>query len=308
MGATTTVIDTVGTTGTVRPVDTGLTNDDRTKVIDAAKAVPDAKAVTAAETDGIKTDTFKGDPTVGPTYEQAKAGTHVFMRGHKGEGVTQLQERLTELGYLDASKDPKQAADGIFGGQTEAAVRRFQKDNGLTVDGMAGKNTLGKIDELIAERAKEEPKAVTEAPAAPVAPKPDEAPQVDTTPPPPPQVDTAPPAAPVAPAAPAAPPAAPAKPEVELQAPKALQEEYREVLVKSWKGGSAGDAARAALPGIKERMTQEALRGEFGKLETRRDELRAAIDADPGNYRLNIHRENEIKELERQMAEYLPTE
>ncbi|MCM3182020.1 peptidoglycan-binding protein [Priestia megaterium] len=35
--------------------------------------------------------------------------------------------------------------DGIFGANTEAAVRNFQKDNKLAVDGIAGPNTLTAI-------------------------------------------------------------------------------------------------------------------------------------------------------------------
>ncbi len=38
------------------------------------------------------------------------------------------------------------AADGIFGGGTEAAVKEFQQANDLSVDGVAGPNTLAKLD------------------------------------------------------------------------------------------------------------------------------------------------------------------
>lgn len=56
--------------------------------------------------------------------------------GSRGDEVTQIQERLTELGY-----DPG-TADGIFGTRTQEAVRAFQQDYGLAVDGIAGENTL----------------------------------------------------------------------------------------------------------------------------------------------------------------------
>lgn len=56
--------------------------------------------------------------------------------GSRGDEVTQIQERLTELGY-----DPG-TADGIFGARTQEAVRAFQQDYGLAVDGIAGENTL----------------------------------------------------------------------------------------------------------------------------------------------------------------------
>ena len=56
--------------------------------------------------------------------------------GSRGDEVTQIQTRLAELGY-----DPG-TADGIFGSRTQAAVRAFQQDYGLAVDGIVGDNTL----------------------------------------------------------------------------------------------------------------------------------------------------------------------
>lgn len=56
--------------------------------------------------------------------------------GSRGEEVRQIQTRLKNWGYYSGS------IDGIYGSQTEAAVRYFQRKNGLTVDGIAGKNTL----------------------------------------------------------------------------------------------------------------------------------------------------------------------
>ncbi len=56
--------------------------------------------------------------------------------GSTGEDVTALQNELVEKGYLDAAY-----ATGIYQSATEAAVRSFQKDNKLTVDGVAGEQT-----------------------------------------------------------------------------------------------------------------------------------------------------------------------
>ncbi len=55
--------------------------------------------------------------------------------GSKGEEVRELQKALITLGYL------KGEADGIFGAQTEKAVKAFQQSKKLTVDGLAGKAT-----------------------------------------------------------------------------------------------------------------------------------------------------------------------
>lgn len=58
-----------------------------------------------------------------------------LRRGSKGTEVTRLQTALNAQGY-DCG-----AADGIFGAKTEAAVRNFQSDHSLTVDGIAGRDT-----------------------------------------------------------------------------------------------------------------------------------------------------------------------
>ena len=59
--------------------------------------------------------------------------------GSRGSEVTQIQQRLQELGY-----DPG-TADGIFGTRTQQAVIAFQRDYGLTADGIVGKNTLAAL-------------------------------------------------------------------------------------------------------------------------------------------------------------------
>ena len=56
--------------------------------------------------------------------------------GSQGEEVRQIQTKLKRWGYYDGS------VDGIFGTKTLNAVKSFQRKNGLTVDGIAGKNTL----------------------------------------------------------------------------------------------------------------------------------------------------------------------
>jgi N-acetylmuramoyl-L-alanine amidase len=59
-----------------------------------------------------------------------------------GDDVFALQERLLELGY-DAGRP-----DGIFSLQTEQALRGFQRDYGLTVDGVCGPATMRALRQL----------------------------------------------------------------------------------------------------------------------------------------------------------------
>ena len=56
--------------------------------------------------------------------------------GSSGEEVRTIQTKLKRWGYYNGN------VDGIYGSQTLAAVKKFQKKNGLTVDGIAGTKTL----------------------------------------------------------------------------------------------------------------------------------------------------------------------
>jgi len=58
-----------------------------------------------------------------------------FQRGDDGQEVMAIQKRLVELHYTI------NAIDGDFGPSTEAAIRQFQSDRGLEVDGIIGSDT-----------------------------------------------------------------------------------------------------------------------------------------------------------------------
>lgn len=74
--------------------------------------------------------------TPGPELTPNRRYTQVSF-GNSGANVKKLQNRLIELGYM-----PKGSADSSFGYQTYNAVKAFQKANNLTVDGVAGPQTL----------------------------------------------------------------------------------------------------------------------------------------------------------------------
>lgn len=60
----------------------------------------------------------------------------VSKYGSTGDEVKTLQKKLKELGYYNGE------IDGIFGSQTQSAVKSFQRNVGITVDGIAGSQTL----------------------------------------------------------------------------------------------------------------------------------------------------------------------
>ena len=59
--------------------------------------------------------------------------------GSTGSEVRNIQTRLKSGGYNIGT------VDGVYGTKTEAAVKQFQRNNGLTPDGVAGPATLAKI-------------------------------------------------------------------------------------------------------------------------------------------------------------------
>lgn len=59
--------------------------------------------------------------------------------GSRGEEVKQIQSKLKAWGYYSGG------VDGIYGSQTFEAVKKFQRKNGLSVDGIAGQKTLSAL-------------------------------------------------------------------------------------------------------------------------------------------------------------------
>ena len=68
-----------------------------------------------------------------------QAAPKSIRRGDRGETVRVIQQKLKRWGYLNG------AVDGIFGSDTENAVKYFQRKNGLQVDGIVGTKTAAYI-------------------------------------------------------------------------------------------------------------------------------------------------------------------
>jgi peptidoglycan hydrolase-like protein with peptidoglycan-binding domain len=62
-----------------------------------------------------------------------------LKEGHGGKPVKALQQRLNKLGFNAG------AVDGLFGNQTEAALKRFERKHGLKVDGVADKRVWNEL-------------------------------------------------------------------------------------------------------------------------------------------------------------------
>lgn len=77
----------------------------------------------------------------------------VYRVGNRGSSISTLQQNLNKLGFNTGK------VDGVFGNNTRSAVTNFQKKYGLTVDGIAGNQTLGKISELMNTNKQKAPAA-----------------------------------------------------------------------------------------------------------------------------------------------------
>ena len=67
------------------------------------------------------------------------ADAAAYRKGSTGGVVTQIQTKLSQWGYYSGN------IDGVYGKKTEDAVKHFQRKNGLTADGVAGKATLSAL-------------------------------------------------------------------------------------------------------------------------------------------------------------------
>jgi len=81
-------------------------------------------------------------------------GDRLLARGMNGADVKQLQTKLTQLGYAVGP------VDGKFGVKTQAAVRKFQQDRGLKVDGIVGSKTTQELNRLTGQSTNATGKAV----------------------------------------------------------------------------------------------------------------------------------------------------
>ena len=72
-----------------------------------------------------------------------------YKNRDRGEPVVKLKENLVKLGFANWS-NPSQ----FYGTATANVVKKFQKENNLTVDGIAGSSTLAKIEELLTLESK----------------------------------------------------------------------------------------------------------------------------------------------------------
>lgn len=93
---------------------------------------------------GIEYDFIPGEdpsPTPEPTPTPTPVKHKTLRRGDKGLEVAEMQGLLIAHG----ESLPRYGIDGDFGRETEKAVKSFQRENGLVVDGICGPKTWAKL-------------------------------------------------------------------------------------------------------------------------------------------------------------------
>lgn len=88
-------------------------------------------------------------PEIGGIPDVGELGSRLLKRGSKGEDVRMLQQLLMQIGY----ELPEYGDDGDFGAETETAVKKFQRVNGLEADGKYGNLTHAELMGIMAEQA-----------------------------------------------------------------------------------------------------------------------------------------------------------
>ena len=111
----------------------------------------------------LRSPRFAGDPVLEACFDNEA----LLQVGRRGPAVEKIQQALIDAGF----PLPQFGVDGIFGPETQGAVRRYQSGHGLAPDGIVGPLTMGSLDALFAAPAPPGPVPVPPGPA-PVPPGP----------------------------------------------------------------------------------------------------------------------------------------
>ena len=101
-----------------------------------------------------------------PAATTYKLGDRTLKKGDEGGDVSELQTALLRLDYSLGTYGPsKNGVDGEFGTKTDTAVRSFQSNHGLEIDGKYGKKSHAAMLEALAklDAATEDPSSQPEA-------------------------------------------------------------------------------------------------------------------------------------------------
>jgi peptidoglycan hydrolase-like protein with peptidoglycan-binding domain len=115
----------------------------------AESTMPPVQRALSAEDKALNltSPAYTGDARLEEVYDNSPA----MRYGEKGEPVKKVQQGLIDDGFpMPISTEESGGPDGIFGNETFSTVKKFQAKYGLGQDGVVGRDTMGKLDELAA--------------------------------------------------------------------------------------------------------------------------------------------------------------
>ena len=105
-------------------------------------SITEAAVIEYQEDNGIDAIGIVGPKTLMSLFDSTSFDTSdVYKMGERSEDVRAIQRLLIIKGYLGSRYDT-----GYFGSLTYNAVKEFQENNNLDVDGIVGKNTIARTD------------------------------------------------------------------------------------------------------------------------------------------------------------------
>lgn len=115
--------------------------------LNSPQAQPFMQRVTTEERGmNLKSPRFAGNPRLEAAYDDDP----VMRKGERGEAVALVQQTLLDDGFeMPISTAKTGMPDGIFGNETYQTVWKFQAKYHLGRDGIVGRETLGKMDEML---------------------------------------------------------------------------------------------------------------------------------------------------------------
>jgi peptidoglycan hydrolase-like protein with peptidoglycan-binding domain len=111
----------------------------------ATRAAIQRAPLTAAEKEqNLNSSRYAGDPMLEAAYDNSPP----LSKGMRDPSIGKVQAGLVDAGYAMPISMAAGTPDGIFGKETDAIVHQFQSDNALKSDGLVGRKTMGRLDEL----------------------------------------------------------------------------------------------------------------------------------------------------------------